>query len=79
MKRIIPVILWVALTSCNISAQKATLSGTITGLPTGSVAILNEVVNEQLRPIDTLSLNQSGSFKITLTPSAPTLYFYLIW
>ena len=74
MKRIIPVILWVALTSCNISAQKATLSGTITGLPTGSVAILNEVVNEQLRPIDTLSLNQSGSFKITLTPSAPTLY-----
>ena len=74
MKRIIPLVLLVVLTSCNISAQKATLSGTLSSLPEGTVAILYEVVNDQRRPIDTLRLNLSGSFKLTLNPSAPTLY-----
>ena len=68
MKRIIPLVLLAVFTSCSLSAQKATLSGTLT------VAILNEIVNDRLQPIDTLRLNKSGDFKLTLSPTAPTLY-----
>ena len=74
MKRIYPLVLLAVLSSCSLSAQKATLSGTLTGIPTGTVAILNEVVNDRLRPVDTLQISESGAFKVTLTPSAPTLY-----
>ncbi len=74
MKRIIPLVLLAVFTSCSLSAQKATLSGTLTGLPDGTVAILNEIVNDRLQPIDTLRLNKSGDFKLTLSPTAPTLY-----
>jgi thiol-disulfide isomerase/thioredoxin len=74
MKRIFPLVLLAVLTSCNLSAQKATLSGTITDLPSGTVAILYEVVGNQLRLVDTLRPSESGPFKIALTPSVPTLY-----
>ena len=62
------------LTSCNISAQKATLSGTIDGLPDSTLVILSEIVGNQLRPVDTLQLNKAGSFKLTISPTVPTLY-----
>ena len=74
MKRIIPLVLLAVFSSCSLSAQKATLSGTLTGLPTGTIVVLNEIVNDQLHPVDTLQISESGSFKLTLTPSAPTLY-----
>ena len=74
MKRTYLLLLVALLTSCTLSAQKTTLSGTLTGLPEGIPVILSEVVGEQLQAIDTLRLSKSGSFKITLTPTAPTLY-----
>ena len=74
MKRIIPLVLLAVFTSCNLSAQKATLSGTIDGLPDSTLVILSEIVGNQLRPVDTLQLNKAGSFKLTISPTVPTLY-----
>ena len=74
MKRIHLLVILAFLSSCSLSAQKTTLSGTIDGLPDGTLAILSEVVGDQLRPVDTLQLGKSGSFKLTLSPTAPTLY-----
>ena len=74
MKRMHFLLLVAIFTSCSLSAQKATLSGTIADLPAGTSAILGEVVGDQLRTVDTLRLDKSGSFKITLNPTAPTLY-----
>ena len=74
MKRIHLLVFLAFLSSCSLSAQKTTLSGTIDGLPDGTHAILSEVVGDQLRPVDTLQLGKSGAFKLTLSPTVPTLY-----
>lgn len=75
MRRISYILSLILLFSaCNLSAQKSTLSGTLTGLPEGSQAILNQIVADKLQPIDTLSLDKKGAFKLTLEPSEPTLY-----
>ena len=74
MKKIFSIILLALFASCSLSAQKTVLSGTLSGIPEGIHAILSEVVGDQLRPVDTLQLGKSGSFKLTLTPSKPTLY-----
>ena len=74
MKKSLIIILLAFLASCSLSAQKTTLSGTLNGLPEGTHAILSEVVGNQLRPIDTLQLGKSGAFKVTLSPTVPTLY-----
>ena len=74
MKRIHLLILMAFFSACSLSAQKTTLSGTLTGLPEGAAAIIGEIVGDQLRPIDTLHLDKSGNFKLTLTPTEPTLY-----
>ena len=74
MKRIHILLLLAIFSSCGLSAQKATLSGTIDGLPDGTHVILSEIVGNQLRPVDTLQLDKAGSFKLTLSPTEPTLY-----
>ena len=74
MKRIYLLLLLAVFYSCGLSAQKTTLSGSIVGLPDGTVAILSEVVGERLQPVDTIRLDKAGAFKMTLSPATPTLY-----
>lgn len=74
MKRIYIIILLFCLSACSLSAQKTTLSGTLTNLPDESVVILDQVAGNQLQHVDTLRLDAKGTFKITLTPQQPTLY-----
>ena len=74
MKKIHLILLLAFFSSCSLSAQRTTLSGTITGLPEGTTTILSEIVGDQVRTVDTLRLGKGESFKLTLSPSAPTLY-----
>lgn len=59
--------------SCQLSAQKTTLSGTVTGLPEGGKAVLLHYVGEKMFS-DTLQLDAKGAFKLTLDVTEPTLY-----
>ena len=74
MKRIHLLILLAIFTSCSLSAQRATVTGTITGIPQGTIVVINEIAGDQLQPVDTIRLDESGAFKLTLSPSSPTLY-----
>ncbi|MBQ9863927.1 MAG: AhpC/TSA family protein [Bacteroidales bacterium] len=74
MKRIHLLILMAFFSACSLSAQKTTLSGTIASLPDGVSLVIGEIVGDQLRPLDTLNLDKSGNFKVTLNPTEPTLY-----
>lgn len=75
MKRF-PIMIITALLAWSMSAtaQKSTLSGSISGLPEGTYAILDEVVGNQLRPVDTLKLDKSGSYKVAMNITEPTMY-----
>lgn len=55
-------------------AQKATVNGTLNGMPEGSLAILCAVNGNQLMPIDTLKPDSKGSFHFSVELTQPTLY-----
>lgn len=60
--------------SMTATAQKSTLSGKISGLPEGAHAILDEIVGNQLRPVDTLQLGKDGEYKVAVNITEPTMY-----
>ena len=68
------ILLALTLGLTSVQAQKATLSGTLTGLPDGTHATLSAVVGNQLQFIDTLRLNSKGAFRMDLAVPNPTLY-----
>lgn len=61
------------LSACSLSAQKSTISGTLTGLPEGNKAVLAHYVGERMI-VDSVTLDAKGAFKMTLDPTEPTLY-----
>lgn len=68
------IILWLVALTFSVSAQKSTFSGTLSGLPEGSRAILSLVAGNQLQSVDTLQLDKTGAFKVSLNPTQPTMY-----
>ena len=75
MKRITAVLLGLLMVaSCNLSAQKTTLSGTLSGLPEGTKAVLMQLDGKQWKPADSLSLDGKESFKTMLNLTQPTLF-----
>ena len=74
MKRTFFALMIAILPSLGLSAQKTTLSGSITGVPEGMHIMLSEITGEQLQIVDTLQIGKNGSFKLTLSPTSPTLY-----
>lgn len=61
------------LSACSLSAQKTTISGTLTDLTEGSTAMLVHIVGD--KPIiDTLKMDAKGAFKVNLDVTEPTLY-----
>lgn len=69
---LIALALTIGLTS--VQAQKATLSGTLTGVPDGVYVTVSAVVGSQLQFVDTLRLNNKGAFRMELEVPNPTLY-----
>lgn len=61
--------------ACNLSAQKTTLSGTLTGVPEGYHAVLSKVSGDKFLPVDTLKLDKKNAFKVSLEVTEPTLFF----
>lgn len=68
------LLLAMLIQSCGISAQKASLSGTIADLPADAKVVLTKVAGDQILPVDTLKLDNNGAFKVALTLDQPTLY-----
>lgn len=58
----------------NATAQKATMGGTISGLPEGAHVIFYQIEGSQIRPLDTLNLGRNGEFKLSVNPIEPTIY-----
>ncbi len=61
--------------ACSLSAQKTTLSGTLSGVPEGRPVVLSKVVGDKFIAVDTLALDRKHGFKVTLDITEPTLFF----
>lgn len=72
MKRLHVLILLSFFASCSLSAQKATLSGTIEGLPEGRTAVVDQIVGNQLQNVATIE--KDGPFKLNLAVEEPSLF-----
>lgn len=72
--RHLAAIVLTVLTALSLQAQKATLSGSLRGVPDGSRIVLSKIVNNRPVPVDTIRLDNKGSFKVKLENAAPTLY-----
>ncbi len=76
MKRVAIFFTLVMLFSAySLSAQKATLSGTLRGIPEGCKAIISKTEGDKFISVDTLKLDKKDAFKITFDITEPTLYF----
>lgn len=76
MRRVAFFLTLVMLFSARItSAQTATLSGTLKGVPEGCHAILSKSADGKFVSVDTLRLGKRNTFKATLNLAGPTLYF----
>ena len=76
MKRIAFFFSLIMLSSvCSLSAQKATLSGTLKGVPDGYHAVISRADGDKFVPVDTLKLDKKNAFKVTLEVVEPTLFF----
>ena len=72
--RQLAAIVLTVMTALSLQAQKATLSGSLRGVPDGSSIVLSKIVNNRPVPVDTIRLDNKGSFKVKLENAAPTLY-----
>lgn len=54
--------------------QKAHIQGKATGLEPRTRMVVGEVVGNKLTPRDTLTIDPSGRYNATITPTQPTLY-----
>ena len=72
MKRI--SILLALLACLSATAQKATLTGTLTGLPEGTLAIVGIANGNSLDVYDTLRLDAKGQFRFTPPLTQPELF-----
>ncbi len=74
MKRFSSVLAIIMLFSaCSLSAQKATISGTISDLPQGAKVVMLHRDGEKVNT-DTVVVDAKGGFKMTVAPTEATLY-----
>ena len=60
--------------SCNSSQEGIRVSGTIDNPLTDESIIINQFESTGIKPIDTVSVNDSGEYSFLLNPSEPTFY-----
>lgn len=77
MKRLIFFLVALVLSN-GLSAQKSSLSGTLSGVPEGCNAVLYRVVGEKFVVEDTLRIDKNNNFKVSFDVSVPTLFFLQI-
>jgi len=64
-----------ALLSCSVQAQKATVQGTLDGMPQASTRIeVSFVSGSSTISLDTVVLDANKTFRIDLNPTEPTMY-----
>lgn len=58
----------------SLSAQKTTLSGSLSGLPDGAHVLVGTVNGNQLQLVDTLTPDAKGNYRLMVDVARPTMY-----
>lgn len=66
--------LFLALMPIMLHAQKATLSGTLSGMPDGMHVLVGKIDGAQLRLVDTLRTDAKGRYRFSADAAQPTMY-----
>lgn len=75
MNRIVVFCMLLALLSCSVQAQKATVQGTLDGMPQASTRIeVSFVSGSSTISLDTVVLDANKTFRMDLIPTEPTMY-----